>query len=497
MVYSNLFLASQIEEIDERLLLFLNGFHNEFFDSLMWIVSGKLTWIPFYIILTYMVMRRSDWKSGVKCLLFIAIIITLADQTCASILRPMAMRLRPSSEQNPISNLVHIVNGYRGGRYGFPSCHAANTFALALFLSMYFRRRWFSLLITGWAAMVSYSRIYLGVHYPGDLLCGAAVGSMYAFMLYGIFRIRIVDMQRYSKLTGAFISHYGIRLLRPIAICAILLKPANCAAQTDSTIVIPADTATAIYNIYNKVNNADSIETASHATADSITLAARQNKNPYKFNAKQLIIPGALIGVGFFGLHNQWLIHQNKSLREELQENIDKRFTIDDFTQYVPMASTYALRLCGVKGKHGYADMTIILGTAYALMGISVNALKAITKVQRPDESSYNSFPSGHTATAFMGAELLRREYWNVSPWIGVAGYAVAAGTGFFRMYNNRHWLTDVIAGAGFGILSVQAAYWLYPTITKTFFKKRYLKNTFISPYYSKQEKGLTCAITF
>ncbi len=82
----------------------------------------------------------------------------------------------------------------------------------------------------------------------------------------------------------------------------------------------------------------------------------------------------------------------------------------------------------------------------------------------------------------------LRKEYWDVSPWIGVAGYAVAAGTGFFRMYNNRHWLTDVLTGAGIGILSTQAAYWLYPTITKTFFRKRY-KNIFISPYFSKEEK--------
>lgn len=106
-------------------------------------------------------------------------------------------------------------------------------------------------------------------------------------------------------------------------------------------------------------------------------------------------------------------------------------------------------------------------------------------------------FRQDNTATAFMGAELLRREYWNVSPWIGIAGYAVAAGTGFFRIYNNRHWLTDVLAGAGVGILSVQAAYWLYPAISKTFFHKQYLKNTFISSYMSEQSKGLSCTITF
>ena len=219
--------------------------------------------------------------------------------------------------------------------------------------------------------------------------------------------------------------------------------------------------------------------------------------SPYRFKPLQLIVPGTLIGVGIIGLESDWLIFQNREIRDELQENIDHRLTIDDFTQYAPMAATYGLNLCGIKGKHGYGDLTIILGTAYALMGTTVYAMKNITKVERPDGSARNSFPSGHTATAFMGAELLRREYWDVSPWIGVAGYAVAAGTGFFRMYNNRHWLTDVIAGAGIGILSVQAAYWLYPIITKTFFHKQYLENTYISPYMSEYSKGVSCTITF
>ncbi|MGN0224714.1 MAG: phosphatase PAP2 family protein, partial [Prevotella sp.] len=83
------------------------------------------------------------------------------------------------------------------------------------------------------------------------------------------------------------------------------------------------------------------------------------------------------------------------------------------------------------------------------------------------------------------------REYWHVSPWIGVAGYAVAAGTGFFRMYNNRHWLTDVIAGAGIGILSVEAAYWLYPLVTKTLFHSRGKHGISVTPYMSSSEKGV------
>jgi membrane-associated phospholipid phosphatase len=130
-------------------------------------------------------------------------------------------------------------------------------------------------------------------------------------------------------------------------------------------------------------------------------------------------------------------------------------------------------------------------------MGATVNILKVTTKVERPDGSSRNSFPSGHAATAFMGAELLRREYQDTSPWIGVAGYAVAAGTGFFRMYNNRHWFTDVLAGAGIGIMSVKAAYWLYPNIARIICHKHPLKNAYLVPYYSKENKGLACSITF
>lgn len=226
-------------------------------------------------------------------------------------------------------------------------------------------------------------------------------------------------------------------------------------------------------------------------------VAPRRTMNPYKFRPTQIVAPALLIGVGVVGLESDWLKYQNKEVRDELKESIDSKFTIDDFSQYVPLVSTYGLNLLGIRGKHNYADLTIISCTAYALMGLTVNPVKSITKVERPDGSSRNSFPSGHTATAFMGAELLRREYWDVSPWIGIGGYVIAAGTGFFRMYNSRHWLTDVIAGAGFGILSVQAAYWLYPIISKSLFHKRYLKNTYISPYVSDEGKGVSCTLSF
>ena len=115
-------------------------------------------------------------------------------------------------------------------------------------------------------------------------------------------------------------------------------------------------------------------------------------------------------------------------------------------------------------------------------MEVSVNSIKYLTKVELPDESSRNSFPSGHTATAFVGAELLRREYGHRSPLISIASYAIAAGTGFFSMYNNRNRFTDVIAGAGIGILSVEAAYWMYPAISRSIFSENRPKTYICCP---------------
>lgn len=245
----------------------------------------------------------------------------------------------------------------------------------------------------------------------------------------------------------------------------------------------------------NENANTLTVENTDSLTVD--TLKCQEIKNPYRFRPTQLIIPGVLIGAGFIGLESDWLKYTNHETKDELQEHHHSKLGVDDFSQYAPLAAAYGLRLCGIKGLHDYVDLTIISGTAYLLTGLSVYGVKTLTRVERPDGSTRNSFPSGHTATAFAGAEILRREYWNVSPWIGIAGYAVAAGTGFLRMYNNRHWLTDVVAGAGFGILCAQAAYWLYPVITKTLFRKRYNSNIYLSPYISSESKGIAFQLTF
>ncbi len=173
-----------LADLDARLLLIVNGAHSPFFDAVMWCISGRWIWVPFYIVLTYMLFRRFSWKRATLCLITIGLIILAADQTCASLIRPEVCRLRPANLNNPLSHLVHVVNGYRGGRYGFPSCHAANTFALAMFMSLVFRNKRFTVMMFSWAIVVSYSRMYLGVHYFGDLFCGASVGSLFAVLFY-------------------------------------------------------------------------------------------------------------------------------------------------------------------------------------------------------------------------------------------------------------------------------------------------------------------------
>lgn len=173
-----------LTDIDARLLLIVNGAHSPFFDAVMWCISGRWIWIPFYAVLAYLLFRRMSWKRASICLVTIGLIILAADQTCATLIRPEIGRLRPANLNNPLSSFVHVVNGYRGGRYGFPSCHAANTFALAVFMSLVIRHKWFTVMMFSWAFVVSYSRMYLGVHYFGDLFCGATIGSLFAVLFY-------------------------------------------------------------------------------------------------------------------------------------------------------------------------------------------------------------------------------------------------------------------------------------------------------------------------
>lgn len=218
---------------------------------------------------------------------------------------------------------------------------------------------------------------------------------------------------------------------------------------------------------------------------------------PLKFRYQALIIPAVLIGYGVIGLESRSIQDVNSGTKSELAEHIDEKVSLDDFTQYAPFVSVYALNAAGVQGKHNFKDRTIILGTAYLIMGATVNIIKNSGNEVRPDKTSNNSFPSGHTATAFMGAEFLYQEYKDVSVWYGISGYLVASGTGFFRMYNDRHWLNDVAAGAGIGILSTKIAYWTHPWLKKHIFKGKSNTTGMILPAYNGKTYGVAMAMRF
>lgn len=214
------------------------------------------------------------------------------------------------------------------------------------------------------------------------------------------------------------------------------------------------------------------------------------------FDYKSLIIPSLLISYGIVSLESDYLKTLNYDAKEELAKHIDKRLTIDDFSQYAPAVAVYGLNLAGIHGKNNFKDRSIIAATSYLIVSTSVLTLKSTTKIERPDGSAKNSFPSGHTAVAFAGAELLYQEYKDVNIWYGISGYAVATTTGFFRMYNQRHWFSDVVMGAGIGILSTKIAYWLHPFITEKIFKSNNTKTTtMITPFYNGRQGGLGLVI--
>jgi membrane-associated phospholipid phosphatase len=251
-------------------------------------------------------------------------------------------------------------------------------------------------------------------------------------------------------------------------------------------------------SLYLLVLLSTSILTAQNNVVD--TIFVQDSVKNLKFNYKQLIIPTALIGYGLIGIESDQIKNFNSEVQEEVTEHIDDKVTIDDFAQYAPAATVYALNAFGDKGKNNLRDRSIIFASSYLMMSVTVLALKSTTKVERPDGSSNNSFPSGHTATAFAGAEFLWQEYKDKSIWYGISGYLVAAGTGAFRIVNNRHWFTDVAAGAGIGILSTKAAYWMYPFLNKKVFTKKEKENkgtTLILPYYNGKELGCNLVIQF
>ncbi|MBN2481561.1 MAG: phosphatase PAP2 family protein [Bacteroidales bacterium] len=174
-----------LHNIDSELLLWLNSRHSYFFDRVMFFISGHWEWVPLYAVLFGFMIWKYRWKS-LWILLAVAIMITVSDQL-TNVLKSAVKRPRPCKDP-VIGQMVLLVNDYCSGMYGFVSAHASNTFALATFISLLFRNKWVAAGMLCWSSVVSYSRIYLGVHYPGDIICGAILGAVLAWMTYRILK---------------------------------------------------------------------------------------------------------------------------------------------------------------------------------------------------------------------------------------------------------------------------------------------------------------------
>ncbi|UPK72002.1 phosphatase PAP2 family protein [Chitinophaga filiformis] len=211
-----------------------------------------------------------------------------------------------------------------------------------------------------------------------------------------------------------------------------------------------------------------------------------------------LLVPATFIvyGAASLGLHDLKTV--NNHFKEEVYlEGDGKMHHIDNYLQYAPGLLVYGLNLAGIKGKNNFVDRTAIYAMANIIMGSTVTVTKHLTHETRPDGSNDLSFPSGHTATAFAAAEFMRKEYQDVSVWYGVAGYAMAATTGYLRMSNNRHWFGDIVAGAGVGILSTNLAYYLYPSVKRMFRNKQSDMANMILPTYQQGAFGLSMVHAF
>lgn len=178
-------------ELDRRLFLMLNGSESQYWDSFMWTVTHTYPWILLAVVLFVILLRTHKIGQVLLILALMGFIVFFADFIGASFIKPLFHRLRPTHDPG-MEALVDTVRGYRGGMYSFFSCHAANTFGLATFVSLLVRRRAISFTFYSWALLCSYSRIYLGVHYPGDILFGALYGILLALVAYFIY-LRVLE----------------------------------------------------------------------------------------------------------------------------------------------------------------------------------------------------------------------------------------------------------------------------------------------------------------
>lgn len=175
---------------DRELLVFFNNMGTEFWDPFWLAVSGIAMWIPLYALLIFLIVRKLSGKQRWIALFAVALNVVFTDQGSVQLFKEQFMRLRPCHVEDLVGQ-IRLVKGSCGGKYGFISSHASNTFGLAVLVGLLLKPHFRYLLpaLLFWAALVSYSRVYLGVHYPGDILCGAVFGSLLGFFMFKLYRV--------------------------------------------------------------------------------------------------------------------------------------------------------------------------------------------------------------------------------------------------------------------------------------------------------------------
>ena len=179
-------MLEKLLELERNSFLWLNGNHNPFWDSFMWFYTGKIVWIPLILMLLFILFYKTDWRESVFIILAIVLLVGLCDQFTSTICKPYFMRFRPTYHPD-FKDIVHTVNDYRGGQYGFISGHAANSFSFAIFSLLLFHYRPYTIIVLVWSILMAYSRIYLGVHFISDIIPGAMSGIFFGFLVYKLY----------------------------------------------------------------------------------------------------------------------------------------------------------------------------------------------------------------------------------------------------------------------------------------------------------------------
>lgn len=194
-------------------------------------------------------------------------------------------------------------------------------------------------------------------------------------------------------------------------------------------------------------------------------LQEKSGKNLFKRRGAKFILPTLFIAYGTAARFNQLPIRRfDFDVEREIRKRVDIHYRIDDYFEYGMPVLAYGLGFIpGIDSKHNFRDRTLIMATSLIVMQGSVEILKRTTSIERPDKVDNRSFPSGHTAVTMLSAHILYKEYKDISPWIGVGGYMVATTTGVLRVLNQAHWLSDVVMGAGIGLLSAEIGYMMLP----------------------------------